>query len=496
MPDDVTWVEALFGEEKHQKDPNRRITLNFLLITFSSFIAQGAYDEGFWNGVRFYLYDIGEDAGSVATLNMLSWIPWIPKVVYAAFSDMVPICGYRRKFYIFGGSMITAVAAFLGGWHGKTFNAQAFYMILGCTASAWANVAVDAMVVERSRDKDALVAARLQAFTKTAYGAGMVISDVVFGFVIDWYHPRYTYYIFAAFQVATAFLALMLREEKCTIQKREVTKKTIIVWNTMKQPKIIYPVIVLTCLLSMPIASEALRLFFVEELRFSASFLGVMDAVCTVVGGIGLITFAGTLADTPMQSVFIWTTVGVMACNVWLVLLVTGMSRSMGIDDKVFVFSDKMVNNVVTAICQNTIYTYAACVCPKGVEGMSFAFMTGLFNLGGAISALMSRWLIDAFDVHCDEDSHGNLTNCRFDGLWKLVLITGFSNIVPLLFIPWVPSEPPRVLEEDLILDKGYGYEAGKKLRHEKIFEISSIVDAVGDLRVIGGDSAASGSLG
>eukprot|EP00468_Gymnochlora_sp_CCMP2014_P014194 CAMPEP_0167768058 /NCGR_PEP_ID=MMETSP0110_2-20121227/16424_1 /TAXON_ID=629695 /ORGANISM="Gymnochlora sp., Strain CCMP2014" /LENGTH=518 /DNA_ID=CAMNT_0007656625 /DNA_START=78 /DNA_END=1634 /DNA_ORIENTATION=- len=448
MVKEPTWVEKIFGEEKHQLDKSRRITVNFLLVAFSSFIAQGAYDEGFWNGVRFFLYDIGEDAGSVAQLNMYSWIPWIPKVVYAAFSDMVPLCGYKRKLYIFFGSIITGVAVGLAGWHGTTFRLQAIYMLLGCLASAWANVAVDAMVVERSRDKDALIAARLQAFTKCAYGLGMVISDVVFGFIIDWYHPRVCYYIFAAFQLATAFLALILEEEKSIVNTKEVFRKTTMVWRTLNHPKILFPVLVLVALLAMPIASEPLRMYFVEELHFSATFLGIMDAVCTLCGGIGLVIFAATLANTPMQSVFLWSTLGVIACNLWLVLLVTGISREMGIHDKVFAFSDKMVNNVISAICSNAIYTYAACVCPKGIEGMAFAAMTGLFNLGGAVSALMSTWLIDKFDIHCDEDEHGKLSNCRFDGLWKLVTLTALSNLIPLIFVVYVPSDPPRVFED------------------------------------------------
>eukprot|EP00466_Bigelowiella_natans_P010407 jgi/Bigna1/70588/fgenesh1_pg.12_\ len=129
---------------------------------------------------------------------------------------------------------------------------------------------------------------------------------------------------------------------------------------------------------------------------------------------------------------------GVVSCV--LAERVTGVSRELGIDDKVFVFSDKMVNNVVAAICSNTIYTYAACICPRGVEGMTFAAMTGLFNLGGAFSALMSTSLIDIFDVHCDEDAGGKLSNCRFGNLWHLVAVTALSNVVPLLFISWVPK--------------------------------------------------------
>ncbi|GAB5371978.1 hypothetical protein AAMO2058_001626200 [Amorphochlora amoebiformis] len=447
---DPTWLEGLFGETEHQEDISRAITLNFLLVSFSSFVAQGAYDEGFWNGVRFFLYDIGEDAGSAATLMLLSWVPWIPKVVYAAFSDMVPIFGYKRKFYIFFGSTVTAVAVYLAGWHGTTFRLQCIYMLIGNTASAWANVAVDAMVVERSRDKDATIAARLQAYTRCAYGIGMVLSDSLFGFIIDWYHPRVTYYIFAGFQAATGFLALVLQEKVCTVTNSDVTEKAKMVYRTLRHPKIVYPVSVLVLLVSMPIASEALRMYFVEELNFSASFLGVMDAVCTVVGGVGLIIFAATIANAPMQGVFLWSTIGVIVCNMWLVLLVTGISRDIGIDDKVFVFSDKMVNNVVAAICSNAIYTYAACICPKGIEGMTFAAMTGLFNLGGAISAATSSWLIDWFDVHCDEDSHGHLANCRFQGMAGLILVTSLSNIVPLLFICYVPNEPPRIRRESI----------------------------------------------
>eukprot|EP00467_Chlorarachnion_reptans_P008449 CAMPEP_0114494466 /NCGR_PEP_ID=MMETSP0109-20121206/4668_1 /TAXON_ID=29199 /ORGANISM="Chlorarachnion reptans, Strain CCCM449" /LENGTH=453 /DNA_ID=CAMNT_0001671507 /DNA_START=122 /DNA_END=1483 /DNA_ORIENTATION=- len=437
----MTWLEHLFGEKRHQTNPSREITSNFLLVSFSSFVAQGAYDEGFWNGVRFF-------SGSVATLNMYSWIPWIPKLLYAACSDMIPICGYRRKWYIFLGSIVTGLSVGLAGLHGLTFNLQAIYMVIGCTASAWANVAVDALVVERSQDKDALVAARLQAFVKTAYGTGMVLSDIVFGFAIDWYHPRVTYYLFAFFQIVTAFFALVLDEKRVTPDRRDlngsriseaivqvgdletatVKRQFLLVFQTLMNPRIFFPVTVLTTLLSMPVASEALRIYFVEELHFSASFLGVMDAACTICGGAGLIIWAGTIADSGMRGVFVWTTVGVILCNLWL-FLVTGVNRRLGINDKLFVFSDKMVNNVASAICSNAIYTYAACICPKGIEGMTFAAMTGLFNLGGAVSALLSAWFIDWFDVHCDEDTQGNLYNCRFEGLWKLVTMTAVSNL-------------------------------------------------------------------
>ncbi len=91
-----------------------------------------------------------------------------------------------------------------------------------------------------------------------------------------------------------------------------------------------------------------------------------MDAVCTLMGGAMLLTTAAQIADTSMRSIFLACTFGVIVCNFWLVLLVTGASHSLGLNDKVFVFSDKMVNNVVVAILSNSVNTYAACVCPKG----------------------------------------------------------------------------------------------------------------------------------
>ncbi len=206
-----TYIEALFGETTHQADPYRRITFNFLLVCGMSFIAQGTYDEGYWNGVRFYMYEIGEDAASVATLNLLSWLPWIPKIAYAALSDMVPLFGYQRKYYIFFGSLFTGLASLIAGWRGTTFASQALWMIIGQICAATTNVAIDALLVERCQNKNAYVAGRLMAFTKCAYIVGMVASDALFGFLIDWYHPRVCYYLFAGFQVLVAVCILSLK---------------------------------------------------------------------------------------------------------------------------------------------------------------------------------------------------------------------------------------------------------------------------------------------
>ena len=112
-------------------------------------------------------------------------------------------------------------------------------------------------------------------------------------------------------------------------------------------------------------------------------------------------------------------------------LLISGVSRQIGLGDKLFVVGDEVILSVLGEIAFLPSLVLAAKVCPEGVEASLFAAMMSVFNGGMVISQIAGSVLTDKLGV----------TKTDFSNLWLLVLICNISSLLPLPFLFLVPEE-------------------------------------------------------
>lgn len=74
-------------------------------------------------------------------------------------------------------------------------------------------------------------------------------------------------------------------------------------------------------------------------------------------------------------------------------------------------------------------------MCPAGAEGASYAMLTTLTNLSATVAYSVAAGCADIWDV-----KNSTLADHDYEGMWKLTVLCGAIQIVPLAFIWMLPT--------------------------------------------------------
>lgn len=109
---------------------------------------------------------------------------------YGFLSDSIPLCGYRRRSYLVAcGAVAACCWALLAAAPQSTFSATAL-MTLASGATAFSDVVVDSIVVERSRGAPTETSGSLQSLCWVSNYVGQIASAYFSGFLVDKYGNR------------------------------------------------------------------------------------------------------------------------------------------------------------------------------------------------------------------------------------------------------------------------------------------------------------------
>ena len=108
--------------------------------------------------------------------------------------------------------------------------------------------------------------------------------------------------------------------------------------------------------------------------------------------------------------------------------LVTHANRRWGLDDRLFALGDDVIQSALGEVGFLPLLVLAARVCPPGVEGVLFAALMSVFNLGGIVSTEAGAALTSALHV----------TESDFANLGPLVVACSLSSLAPLAVLSWV----------------------------------------------------------
>lgn len=74
-------------------------------------------------------------------------------------------------------------------------------------------------------------------------------------------------------------------------------------------------------------------------------------------------------------------------------------------------------------------------LCPEGSEGVTYALLSTMCNLAGAVAFDLGTWLTMYFDVSNDALSRGD-----FRGMLYLTILTSVIQVLPLALIHVLPD--------------------------------------------------------
>ena len=160
--------------------------------------------------VRSWLLAAGMRGGEVTGFAAALSLPWALKPFLGLLTDFVPVAGSRRRSYLVASGTLTA-AAFLAAWApGQSRGAVAAALLAATLGMTMADVATDALVVDRGRASGQT--GRFQASVWIAVYASGVVTGPAGGALAARGKTREALLIGCAASAAVAALAVAARE--------------------------------------------------------------------------------------------------------------------------------------------------------------------------------------------------------------------------------------------------------------------------------------------
>jgi len=415
-----------------------RHDLTRILIPFVYFIA-GAVSLAGVATTFYFKEDLGLTIPQMQILGSISIIPWSIKPIYGFLSDRQPICGLKRRPYLF----LAGILGFLGYFsmalwvHG--FYGAFFALFVSGMGFALADVIVDGIVAEQSRTQK--IAGKLQSVCRASLLTGALLVAYLSGVLVELIGPRNVFFITGALPLLTCAFALFVYESPVTdsiFSFRDTWYK----FKTALTPDILWSAAFLFVWRATPSSGGAFSYFMIDELKFSPEFFGRLSVISHIMGIVGVFIFRKWLISVALKRLY----VGIIFASVILSMpslgLVYGWYEYLHMSPKMFAMADTMISGPLSEIGFLPLLVLVARICPKGIEATMFAVLASLMNMGLAISDLGGAWLSVIFDVRQATEALA----ANYIHLDKVLWIAILSSFLPLPFIRFLPGT--RAVEE------------------------------------------------
>ena len=402
---------------------------------------------------EFFVKDeLGLDPAQASLIFTVSSFPWLVKPLWGFVSDAVPLFGYRRKSYLALCGVIGTVGGVALATVVDDVPSAAIAFTLGTLSTAFADVVIDGVVVSRARETESSSASgALQSLCWGSVALGGILSAYYSGSLIETNGTRFVFGVTALFPLLIACAAALVREDPARDERREddddaaagpgpvslgvwssARELGSALWSVGKRRAIWAPTAFVFLWQATPNPGTSMFYFQTNELGFTPEFLGRVALARAVAALAGVFLYNAYLKNTPLKKMFFGSAVAGASLGLTQLILVTGLNREWGIDDRLFSLGDSVLLTVLGEVSFLPVLVLAARVCPAGVEATLFAALMSVFNAGGVVSGALGAALTSALGV----------TSENFDNLFWLVLVCNLSSLAPLAGLGWLDEAP------------------------------------------------------
>lgn len=181
-------------------------------------------------------------------------------------------------------------------------------------------------------------------------------------------------------------------------------------------------------------------------------FTSTLGMVTAVFGIIGALTYYHYFRTWSLRHIVLVTNVLFAALSAMDILMLTRVSKRLGIPDHVLFMSLSACENLLEQWVVLPAVLMLAELCPRGMLGTMYAIMLGAVHLGQSVAGNIGAYLLDFFEVR----PRGEVgEGAQFDNLWIVATISGvmafLCTILLSFLIPDVRREggQPSVVPRD-----------------------------------------------
>lgn len=426
-----------------------------------------------------------------ATLGVFIGLAWSLKLPVAFLSDTKPICGLRRKPYLYGGIALYAASYAVLAACRPSIPVIAMCLFFAALGQMMTGVMADTLVVENMRHETTAARGTLQTQCWILLTVGSVLGTLCgaaalqLGFsysVVFWVNSSLRlaliplicrlrdtpisaspmpHAVAPARKRKRSYLSVSENEDSTTTDKKgqgtrepsrrppgraedgsgnassqatpgqkSASEKAREMWKAAQRNQIWKPSLFIFFFSAFPSAGAVLPSFYVQQLRFTALDLAFLMVVGGLAGAVAMYLYNRFFKRIHWHTFFAWVVVAASALSASLLVLIFHLNRRAGIPDLAFAIGDDIVVDIALTLLAMPLLILIASLCPEGVESSVYAMVTSVQLAGTMVSKGASTVLIKALGITLDD----------MRNLWKLILICATVRLSVLPFIPLLPS--------------------------------------------------------
>ncbi|MFY9892801.1 MAG: MFS transporter [Xanthobacteraceae bacterium] len=376
------------GAPARDSGVTNRLLLFFALV----YVVEGVGQVGglIAQPLSFYLKQVhGWTPLQVTAYLAIFNFPWIIKPVYGAFSDFLPLFGYRRKTYLIAANLVAA-GAFL--WVTQLTVPSQLVWALQLTAYAMAisSTVCGAVLVENGQRLGE--SGRFVNQQWLWFNVAAMTAAILGGQLVQRLSPTAALHAAAAV-VALAPLAVLfgtiflVPEKKTRIDLPALRASFQGLAAALRTRELWIVGVFLFLYYFSPGLSTPLYYTMTDSLKFSQSYIGILGSIASAGWVVGALLYRRLFGDLSSKRLLnLSIALGTVATAAYLLL---SNELSAAVLSLCSGFS-AMLATVATV-------TLAADYCPQRSEGFSFAVMMSIINLATATADIIGSFLFEHF---------------------------------------------------------------------------------------------------
>ena len=370
-------------------------------------------------------------------------IPWGIKPVYGIISDSLPICGYRRRSYLFICAILAIFAFTVLSLESisSTVLAVTVCLFFSSLSTAVSDVVIDARVVEMSRLDPENGANDLQSLSWIMLSVGGVIGSLLAGPTLEYFGARVVFALSSIGPLIILILSIYIKEDRVHASNGKKSCMTsassqfFVLIKSIRSPLIWKSALWIFLSSAISPGLHQISFYYVtDELHFTPEFLGTTRAVGYLFLMAGTVIYNTCFRTTRFRIILYYAQIGLSIVSFLDIILVTRLNLKFGIPDTMFFLGDEIVADVFYRLKSMPVFILCAKVCPPGIEGTLFALLMSISNLSHAISSYWGAILCYWIGIGKD----------RYENLWLAVLIRSVLKVVPIFFLFLIPDVCPQ----------------------------------------------------
>ncbi len=416
-----------------KKTAHLKLYTAFAAVYFFSLNGIGALPQ---LGLNFLLKNqLQLTPAQMAYFQAVTLLAWVVKPLWGLISDCFPIAGSRRKSYLLLSSCVVMLS-WIALAMTKNYTAG-FLLLVFCIcdmAYAFQDVVTDGLMVEAGQPLN--LTGQFQSVQWSAVYIGMIITALWGGYLSDLTQtgklPLQTVFAMTAvFPLVTGLIVAGLIQEP---KRPEIQKEAGL---ELKQA-IFHKDIWLLCLFLFlwnfsPSFGAPFFYYCVETLKFSGTFIGVLQAVASAGSLVGSILYGVYLVKIPMRKLLIISTfAGVAMTLSYFVYFMPSLISQAGLL-KFLAVSSNFIFGAANAFILLALMNLAARTSPQYAGGTVFALIMSFYNLGLMGSSALGGFLFP------------------MTGLKPLIIFSSVFSLFVLVVLPYLPiAESLTPLEQTI----------------------------------------------